>query len=140
VDSVAASANRTWSLLVNQKANPSDDNLLFATANGWVRHCQCRDVLVLNYQGYWLALPPLQYRDFHMRLAESVGCPLGRKRLAEGGRFAFRTEEGSLAFTLGENEVRELLWLLDSAQFMFEARKAALRGFAALPTETELDT
>ena len=123
----------------SDKNQPRDENLLFATENGWVHHCPCRDVLVLQYQGYWLALSPLEYRAFHVRLAESVGCPLGRKRLAEGGRFAFRTEEGSIAFTLGETEIRELLWLLDSAQFMFEAREAARKGFAAHPAETELD-
>ncbi|MCD6024461.1 MAG: hypothetical protein K0Q91_1377 [Fibrobacteria bacterium] len=120
--------------------SPENASLLFATTHGWVRYCTCRDVLVLQYRGYWLALPPPRYREFHARLVETVTCPLGRKRLREGGRFAFRTEEGAIAFLLGEPEVGELLWLLDSAHFMFEARNAALRGFAALPTETELDT
>ena len=114
--------------------HPENANLLFSTENGWVRHCACRDLLVLNYMSYWLALPPTQYREFHARLAESVGCPLGRKRLEEGGRFAFRTEDGAIAFTLGQPEIRELLWLLDSAHFMFEAREAAAKGFATLPT------
>ena len=109
--------------------HPEDASLLFATANGWVRHCACRDLLVLQYQGYWLALPPASYRDFHARLAETVGCPLGRKRLEEGGRFAFRTEDGAIAFLLAEPELRELLWLLDSAHFMLEAREAAMRGY-----------
>ncbi len=116
-----------------ERNQPEDANLLFATENGWVRHCTCRDVLVLQYQGYWLALPPLQYHEFHVRIAEAVGCPLGQKRLREGGRFAFRTEGGAIAFTLGEPELKELLWLLDSAQFMFEAREAAAKGFATEP-------
>jgi hypothetical protein len=119
---------------VEREPDHSEDaSLLFATANGWVRHCACRNILVLHYRGYWLALPPAQYREFHARLAETVGCPLGQKRLQEGGRFAFRTEEGAIAFVLGEPEVGELLWLLDSAYFMFEAREAAARGFATLP-------
>jgi hypothetical protein len=113
-----------------EPVHPENENLLFSTENGWVRHCACHDLLVLNYQGYWLALPPVQYREFHARLAETVGCPIGRKRLEEGGRFAFRTEEGAIAFALGQAEIRELLWLLDSARFMFEAREAAAKGFA----------
>ena len=108
-----------------------DDNLLFSTENGSVRHCKCRDLLVLHFLGYWLALPRPQYQEFHGRLIETAGCPLGRKRLEEGGRFAFRTEAGAIAFTLGMTEMKELLWLLDSARFMLEAGDAAAAGFAA---------
>jgi hypothetical protein len=108
-----------------------DDNLLYSTANGSVRHCKCRDLLVLHFLGYWLVLPRPGYQEFHARLVETAGCPLGRKRLEEGSRFAFRTEAGAIAFTLGMEEMKELLWLLDSARFMLEAGDAAAAGFAA---------
>lgn len=116
---------------MDQKQNqPEDASLLSTTPSGWVRHCACRDVLVMQFLDYWLALPPADFLAFHERLAGTVGCPLGRKRLAEGGRYAFRTEKGAIAFLLDEAKIRELLWLLDSARFMLEARDAAAKGFA----------
>jgi len=106
-----------------------DDSLLFSTENGTVHHCSCRDVCVLRFQDHWLALTRPQYRGFHERLIEAVRCPLGRRRLEQGGRFAFRTGDGALAFALGRAEMEELLWLLDSARFMLDARDAAAAGF-----------
>ena len=114
-----------------EDANLRDDNLLFSTENGTVRHCACRDVCVLHFLGHWLALSRPQYRDFHERLIEAVRCPLGLRRLDQGGRFAFRTRDGALAFALGRAEMEELLWLLDSARFMLDARDAAAAGFRA---------
>jgi hypothetical protein len=117
----------------HEEASLRDDSLLFSTENGTVRHCACRDVCVLHFLGHWLALSRLQYRDFHERLIEAVRCPLGLRRLEEGGRFAFRTGDGALAFALGRGEMEELLWLLDSARFMLDARDAAAAGFRSAP-------
>jgi hypothetical protein len=112
----------------------NDDRLLFSTENGWVRHCACRDVLVLHFAGHWMALTRHQYRDFHAHLIGAVRCPVGQRQLNEGGRFAFRSGDRDPAFTLDRSGMEELLWLLDSARFMLEARDAAAAGFAtALP-------
>lgn len=108
-----------------------DGGLLFSTENGWVRHCACRDVLVIGFLGYWMAVSRDQYRDFHGRLIGAVRCPLARARLAQGGRVAFRGHAPEPLFTAGRAELEELLWLLDSARFMLEARDAARAGFAA---------
>jgi hypothetical protein len=109
---------------------PADDRLLFSTENGWVRHCACRDVLVLHFSGHWMALTRPQYRDFHMRLISAVRCPIGQMQLNSGGRFAFRSSgDQEPAFSLDRSGMEELLWLLDSARFMLEARDAAQRGF-----------
>lgn len=110
--------------------NRSDDRLLFSTENGWVRHCVCRDLLVLHFAGHWMALTRSQYRDFHLRLIGTVRCPVGQRQLNEGGRFAFRSGDRDPAFTLDRAGMEELLWLLDSARFMLEARDAASIGFA----------
>lgn len=107
-----------------------DDRLLFSTENGWVRHCACRDVLVLHFAGYWMALTRIQYRDFHARVIGAVRCPTGQHQLNTGGRFAFRGgDREQPAFTLDARGMQELLWLLDSARFMLEARDAAARGY-----------
>jgi hypothetical protein len=112
-------------------ARTGDDRLLFATDNGWVRHCACRDVLVLHFAGYWMALTRTQYRDFHSGLIATVRCPNGQRQLNAGGRFAFRNRsDGEAAFTLDRAGMEELLWLLDSARYMLDARDAAMRGYA----------
>lgn len=109
---------------------PAEDRLLFSTENGWVRHCACRDVLVLHFSGHWMALTRTQYRDFHTRIIAAVLCPNGQKQLNSGGRFAFRSSgEPKPAFSLDRLGMEELLWLLDSARFMLEACDAAQRGF-----------
>jgi hypothetical protein len=117
-----------------QDSAPSDHRLLFSTDHGWVRHCTCRDVLVLSFAEHWMALTRPQYRDFHLRLIAAVRCPIGQMQLNSGGRFAFRrnTNEGATsapAFTLDLAGMEELLWLLDSARFMLEAREAARDGY-----------
>jgi hypothetical protein len=125
---------------LNQNGNPepkssgletrsTDDRLLFATENGWVRHCLCRDVLVLQFADHWMALTRPQYRDFHMRLIAAVRCPIGQMQLNSGGRFAFRSGTKDPAFTLDLVGMEELLWLLDSARYMLEALDVAARGF-----------
>lgn len=102
--------------------------LLFSTENGFVRFCACHDVLVLHYNGHWMALTRPQYRAFHARLIEAVRCPLGQMRLNDGGRFVFRSAAGQTAFALDRPGMEDLLWLLDSARYMLEARDAALAG------------
>jgi hypothetical protein len=114
---------------LHEESPPSDDRLLFATDGGWVRHCACRDVLVLHFAGHWMALTRPQYRDFHARLIAAVRCPVGQRQLNTGGRFAFRSGDREPAFTLDLAGMEELLWLLDSARFMLEARDAARRGY-----------
>jgi hypothetical protein len=115
--------------LENIPARAPDNRLLFSTEKGSVRHCACRDTLVLEYQGHWLALSRSGYRSFHERLIEAVRCPLGQRRLNEGGLFAFRTEGGNVAFTLDRRGMEDLLWLLDSARFMLDAGDAAAAGY-----------
>lgn len=115
----------------HQPTESHDDRLLFSTENGWVRHCACRDILVLHFGGHWMALTRLQYRDFHARLISTVRCPSGQRQLNTGGRFAFRSSgRGEAAFSLDREGMEELLWLLDSARFMLEARDAAERGYS----------
>lgn len=111
----------------------SGSHLLFSTENGCVHHCAHQDVLVLHYQGYWMALTRPQYRDLHARLIQSARCPLGQMRLNGGGRFAFRSADGGEAFALGREGMEDLLWLLDSARFMLEAAEAAKAGFHGTP-------
>lgn len=106
-----------------------DSRLLFSSEHGSVMHCACRDTLVLQYHGYWLNFTRARYRTFHERLIESVRCPLGQKRLAQGDGFVFRTESGTTAFTLDRRGMEDLLWLLDSARYMLDARDAAAKGF-----------
>jgi|GEM_PF-5068691 len=115
----------------------TDHRLLFATDHGWVRHCACRDVLVLSFADHWMVLSRPQYRDFHLRLIAAVRCPMGQLQLHAGGRFAFRSGPGAPAFTLDLAGMEELLWLLDSARFMLEAREHAQRGFEPSARERE---
>lgn len=110
----------------------SDHRLLFSTKNGWVRHCACRDVLVLHFAEHWMALSRPQYRDFHRQLIAAVRCPVGQKQLSGGGLFAFRDKDsqtGEPAFTLDQAGMEELLWLLDSARYMLDAQEAAHAGY-----------
>jgi hypothetical protein len=106
-----------------QTDSQSDDRLLFATENGWVRHCACHDVMVLHFAEHWMALTRAQYRDFHVRLIAAVRCPMGQMQLNAGGRFAFSSGSKAPAFTLDRVGMEELLWLLDSARFMLEATR-----------------
>jgi hypothetical protein len=127
--------NVSWSAFVlenRMEKSPSrtaDNRLLFSTEKGSVRHCVSRDTLVLEYRGHWLPLSRSGYRAFHERLIESVRCPLGQRRLNEGGLFAFRTESGHVAFTLDRPGMEDLLWLLDSARFMLDAGDAVILGY-----------
>ena len=110
-----------------------DDNLLFATEHGWVRHCACRDLLVLHYREHWMVLSRSLYREFHLRLIElvqSIACPLAPGQASLAARFTFEGADGRAAFTLDGDGMRDLLWLLDSARFMLEARDAAAAGMA----------
>jgi hypothetical protein len=110
-----------------------ESQLLFSTARGTVRHCACRDILVLHYLDHWMAFTRLQYRDFHARLIGAVRCPIGRMRLDEGGRFAFRSAVGTVAFALDRAGMEDLLWLLDSARYMLDAADAAGAGCRSIP-------
>ncbi len=113
------------------KKATSDDRLLFSTENGWVRHCPCHNVMILHFAGYWMALTQPQYREFHAGLISTVRCPIGQRQLNAGGRFAFRSSGSEqTAFSLDGEGMEELLWLLDSARFMLEARDAAARGYS----------
>jgi hypothetical protein len=115
----------------NRMNHTGDDNLLFATEHGWVRHCACRDLLVLHYREHWMVLSRPLYREFHLRLIElvqSTACPLVPAHAALAARFTFEGSDGRAAFTLDREGMRDLLWLLDSARFMLEARDAAAAG------------
>lgn len=120
---------------MNGDGEMRDDRLLFSTGNGWVRHCACRDVLVLHFVEHWMALTRRQYRDFHAQLIAAVRCPVGQRQLNDGGRFAFRSGSGEAAFTLDRAGMEELLWLLDSARFMLDARDAAERGYHGVASD-----
>ncbi len=106
-----------------------DDRLLFSTENGYVRHCACRDLMVLRFLDHGMALTRNEYRDFHFRLMEAANCPLTLKHLLEGGRMTFRAANGGVAFKADKVLMEELLWLLDSARYMLDARDAAAKGF-----------
>lgn len=98
------------------------DMLLFSTENGEVYQCAVFGRLVLTFRGHWIVFDTEGFIRFRNQVVRLALCPIGRRMFVSEGLRLIGENDG-IVLRLGQAEAEELVWLLDSAQYMLYARK-----------------
>lgn len=114
------------------------DILLFATENGEVYQCGFFKRLVLTFKGYWVVFDGEGFVRFRNQVVRLAMCPVGRRMFASEGLRLIGDNDGTV-LRLRQPEVEELVWLLDSAQYvLLERRSERVEADAASSVEVGL--
>jgi hypothetical protein len=96
------------------------DVLLFSTENGDVYRCAYFGRLVLTFKGYWMVFDQEGFVRFRNQVVRLALCPVGRRMFASDGLRLIGENDGT-TLHLGQGEVEELVWLIDSSHYMLFA-------------------
>lgn len=106
------------------------DMLLFSTENGEVYRCALFGRLVLTFKGFWIVFDAEGFFRFRNQVVRIATCPVGRRIFVSEG-LRLMGENDGIVLHLGPAEAEELVWLLDSAQYMLYAQKPDSHGGVA---------
>lgn len=111
------------------------DMLLFSTENGEIYQCALFGRLVLTFKGYWIVFDAEGFIRFRNQVVRLATCTVGRRMFVSEGLRLIGENDG-IVLRLGPAEAEELVWLLDSAQYMLYAQKPDIQeGVVREPIE-----